>query len=67
MTETGSFEMLPPNISLFSSALSVGSSFGELYAWQGKQKQTKRGIIELTYSGMTSEIQLEPIQLYLAA
>lgn len=34
MTETGSFDMLPPKISLFSSTLSSGSSFGELYAWE---------------------------------
>lgn len=36
IVETGSFEVLPAMISLFSAAVSVGSSLGELYAW-GKQ------------------------------
>lgn len=61
MTETGSFDTLLPNINVFSSTLSFGSSFGELYAWK------KKGNSRVNLRGMTSEIQLEPIQLYLAA
>lgn len=34
MTETGSFETLPAKIIFFSSALSSGSSLGELWAWK---------------------------------
>ena len=34
ITETGSFETLTPKISLFSSGLRFGSSFGELWAWK---------------------------------
>lgn len=37
MDETGSFDVLPPKITLFSSSLSSGSSAGELYACEAKQ------------------------------
>lgn len=51
MTETASFEMLPPNMCLFSSALSSGSSFGELYAcgekWNKANSRLRRDVFFL--------------------
>lgn len=56
MTETGSFEMLLPSISLFSSSLSSGSSFGELYAW-GETNNKAKNKIQTRYLVLREESQ----------
>ena len=48
MTLTGSFDALPPMISFFSSLLSSGSSFGELYAWEATINEAERIFKEST-------------------
>lgn len=42
MALTGSFDVLPPIISFFSSLLSSGSSSGELYACEETIKEVER-------------------------
>lgn len=53
--------MLPPMINSFSSVLSSGSSFGELYAW-GFNKQERAFTVNVY--GTASEVQLQSVHSY---